>query len=82
MPVKFSVEEKMKLIPRIQQYFARERDEEMGILAAEIFLDFVAAEIGPFIYNQALANARRVLTDNAAELEFKLYELEQPLPKK
>lgn len=81
MSIKFSVEEKRKLLPLVQRYFARERDEEMGILAAEIFLDFVAAEIGPFIYNKALTEARRVFSDTNAELEFKLYELEMPAPK-
>ena len=81
MSIKFSADEKRKLIPLVQRYFAREKDEEMGILAAEIFLDFVACEIGPFIYNRAIAEARRVFSDNTAELEFKLYELEIPLPK-
>ena len=80
--IKFSVDEKKRIIPLIQQYFEEERGEEIGNLAAEFLLEFFAAEVGPFIYNRAIHDALNTLKDNAAELEYRFYELEKPIPGK
>ena len=82
MTITFSVDEKKRLIPLIQRYFEEERDEEIGNLAAEFLLDFFVAEVGPFIYNRAIHDALNALKDNAAELEYRFYELEKAIPKK
>ena len=82
MTIKFSKDEKKILIPLIQQYFEEERGEDIGNLAAEFFLDFVAAEIGPFIYNHAISDARKSLNEYMSELEYRLYELEKSTPKR
>ena len=82
MTIKFSVDEKKRIIPLIQRYFEEERGEKPGNLAAEFLLDFFVAEIGPFIYNRAIRDALNALKDNAAELEYRFYELEKPIPKK
>ena len=82
MKVSFSKEEKRILIPLIQQYFLDHRDEEIGILASELCLDFIASDIGPFIYNNALKDARKALEESTSELDYRLYELEKPLPKR
>ena len=81
MTIKFSRDEKKILLLLIQRYFAEERGEEIGDLAAEFFLDFVTAEIGPFIYNQAINDARKSLNETMSDLEYRLYELEKPTPK-
>ncbi len=44
---------------RLQEYFASERDEELGDLAVTLLYDFIAEEIGPFFYNLGLSDARR-----------------------
>lgn len=82
MKIEFSADEKRKLSPGIQRYFQEEWDEEIGLLATDVFLDFVTAEIGPAIYNRALNDARTAIADSAAELEYRLYEMERLLPKK
>lgn len=79
--INLSEAEKQRIIPLIQHYFEEERGEQIGMLAAEFLLDFFMAEIGPFIYNKAITDARTILKDKIAEFEYRLYELERPLPK-
>lgn len=81
MALTFSEEERKQLIPLVQKYFQTERGEDMGLLAAELFLDFLARDIGPVIYNKALFDAQRAVRDNQEELAYRLYELEQPIAK-
>jgi uncharacterized protein (DUF2164 family) len=79
--IKFSKEERELIIPFIQQYFAEERDEEMGELAAGFVLDFVLETIGPFIYNKGIQDAQTYLRLRMTEIEEGLYELEQMPPR-
>lgn len=51
-------EEKKKFINEIQQYFYEERDEEIGIIAAEKVLNFFLDNLGNVIYNKALDESR------------------------
>ncbi|RKD33916.1 DUF2164 domain-containing protein [Thermohalobacter berrensis] len=58
MRINFSKEEKNKLLKEIQDFFYEERDEEIGIIAAEKILDFYIENLGTIIYNKALDDAR------------------------
>jgi uncharacterized protein (DUF2164 family) len=51
-------DEKTALIKEIQGYFAEEKGEEIGIIAAENLLDFFLDNLGKKIYNKALDDAR------------------------
>jgi len=42
----------------IKRFAAEHLDEEMGDLKANLLLDFVLKEIGPSIYNTAIADAQ------------------------
>lgn len=53
-----SAEEKRKLLEEIQTYFEKERDEKIGIIAAESLLEFFLNTIGKHIYNKALDNIK------------------------
>ncbi|WP_077624313.1 DUF2164 domain-containing protein [Sediminibacillus massiliensis] len=44
-------ERKEEMIGKIKEYFEKERDEELGELAAGLFLDFITEELGPVFYN-------------------------------
>ncbi len=76
MNIKLSAAEKQKTISLIQDYFAKERDEEIGNLAAEFLLDFFIEEIGAIIYNHAIDDARKYLKLRMEDIEYGLYELE------
>ena len=47
-------QEKAALAARVRDYLAREAEAEIGLLQAEIFVDFLAEELGYVYYNQGL----------------------------
>ncbi len=67
--------QRRKAVEAIQSYFAGERDETIGMIAAEGFLDFVLAEIGKEIYNKALDDVRRWAVIRAQDLEVDFAQL-------
>lgn len=68
MAVKMSPETERYLLGSIRRFFAEELDEDIGDLKARIVLEFCVREIGPSIYNQAIADAQRFLERAAADL--------------
>ena len=62
-----------RCVKEIVAYFLDERNEEIGIVAAESVLDFVLDKIGPEIYNRAIDDSKGVLSD---QLESAVVELE------
>ncbi|MBM6619433.1 DUF2164 domain-containing protein [Bacillus suaedaesalsae] len=79
--IKIPRNEKERLIEQVQQYFQLERGEEIGSIGAEGFLDFVLKEASPYVYNQAITDARKVLNERISLLEEELYLLEKPIQK-
>lgn len=56
-----SKERRKDAIKKIVDYFTAERDEELGVIAAEEILDFFLQTIGGDIYNKALDDMRPIL---------------------
>ncbi|UZJ78012.1 DUF2164 domain-containing protein [Fictibacillus sp. KU28468] len=77
MLINWKQEHKDQAIRDIQQFFYDERGEEIGIIAAENFLDFFAKQIGPHFYNQGVRDSQNVLRDRLAAVEDDLYALER-----
>lgn len=65
-------------IASLQRYFTENMDEEIGDLKAGLLLDFILAELGPTIYNQAIADARAFFDERAADLAGSCYYEEFP----
>lgn len=78
-PIKIQREHKLQITSSIQDYFDTELSSEIGQLASENLLDFMLKELSPYIYNQALADARKVIEQRMISIEEELYALEQPL---
>ncbi len=74
--IEFEKEQKQKMIESIRQYFLDELDEDIGDLKATLLLDFFMQEIGPSIYNKAIADAIRHMQERAADMEGSVYEPE------
>lgn len=68
-------------VRRIRAYFERERDEELGELAAGFVLDFVAEELAPLFYNAALADAQALVARTADSLDADLEALRRSPPR-
>lgn len=65
---KIPKEKRNEFIKSIIAYFDKERDEEIGELAAGMLLDFFAEEIAPEYYNQGVLDAHAFMTDKAEDL--------------
>jgi len=66
--MEFSKEEKDRLINLIKEFFWKEREEEIGDLAAMLILDFMTKEIGPFFYNRGIKDAYKYMLDKLEDL--------------
>ena len=73
MNVEFSKEARAEAVASIQRYFRENLPEEVGDLAAGLLLNFFIEEIGPAIYNQAVADAQRRMERHASDLGGELY---------
>ena len=52
----------------LRGHLAEHWEEEVGELKAGLLLDFFLAEIGPTIYNQAIADARAFFEERTGDL--------------
>lgn len=62
----------------IRRYFTEELDQDIGDLKAGLVLDYFLREIGPSIYNQAIADARAYFEARSTDLESVCYHAEFP----
>ncbi|WP_409270136.1 DUF2164 domain-containing protein [Neobacillus sp. SCS-31] len=79
MFITFSKQQKDQLIADIQEYFIKERGEELGNLEAEGLLEFFKTELGPYFYNEGIKQSRKVAEEKMAQLEEELFLLERPM---
>lgn len=86
MTIKLSDDTTKRLLASIKRYAAENLDQEMGDLQAGLFLDYALKEIGPSVYNQAIADARDFFLARVGDLEGACFEREltywQPPPRK
>jgi uncharacterized protein (DUF2164 family) len=69
MDIKLSAEIEKRLQAPIQRFVAEEYGESIGELGAATFLRFCLKEIGPAIYNQAIADAQACVQERVTDLE-------------
>lgn len=74
MSIELPDEKRKTLIASIQRYFDQNMDEPIGNLAAGALLNYVLQEIGPTIYNKAVADAQSRMQARIAELDLEVYE--------
>ena len=76
MSIELHNETRQLLITSIQRYFKENMDEPIGNMAAGSLLNFVLEEIGPTIYNKAVADAQGRMQARVLELDLEVYESE------
>ena len=74
MTIKLAPDAQARFIASIKRYFAENLDDDIGDLKASLLLEFVLKEIGPSIYNRAVADAQARIQDAALELDSVCYE--------
>ena len=80
-PITFSREETADIVAKLRVYFRDELEAELAALPAEMLLDFLGREIGPFFYNRGLHDARAVVTAKVEDITEAIYGLERAGPK-
>jgi uncharacterized protein (DUF2164 family) len=63
-------------IASIQRYFSENMDEAIGGLEAGALLSFFLKEIGPAVYNKAVADVQARLQERISEIDVEVYEQE------
>jgi uncharacterized protein (DUF2164 family) len=66
--VELEKEKRKDAVMEIQDYFYKERGEELGNLGADIMLDFILEKIAPYIYNKAIEDAQKYMTDRVEDM--------------
>jgi len=74
MSIELVKESRQQAIDSIVRYFHENMDEPIGNLGADGLLSFFLEEIGPSIYNKAVADAQERLQLRVAELDAEVYE--------
>lgn len=77
-PITLPDEGRERALASLRQFFAEELDLPIGERKATLVLDYILAEHAPAIYNQAVADARRVIEERLADLPDVLYHAEYP----
>ena len=73
MHISLSKEFTDKAVASLRRYLTDELEVEGGELQARLLLDFILEEIGPSIYNGAIADAQTYMRDRVADLEGACY---------
>jgi uncharacterized protein (DUF2164 family) len=73
MVVKLSKVQRADAVASIQRYFEENMTEPLGDLPAGMLLDFFVDEIGPVIYNKAIAEAQERMQLRVMDLTGELF---------
>jgi uncharacterized protein (DUF2164 family) len=73
MTIELSKQSRADAVASIQRYFREEMPEPIGELPAGLLLNFILEEIGPAIYNKAIADAQARLLGRVSDLNGELY---------
>lgn len=78
--MKLPKETREELVNRFREYYAEQLGESIGTLVAESLVLFVAEQLGPHIYNQALEDASVMVRGLLERMDEDLYALRRPFP--
>ncbi|PSN11773.1 DUF2164 domain-containing protein [filamentous cyanobacterium CCT1] len=76
MSIELPTETQREAIASIVRYFQEERDEEIGQIAASGLLRFFLEEIGPSIYNKAVADIQQRMQLHVTDLDIEFHQQE------
>jgi uncharacterized protein (DUF2164 family) len=74
MTIELSKETHQQAVASIERYFDTHMEEKIGNIAASGLLGFFLEEIGPAIYNKAVADVQERLQQRVAEIDIEVHE--------
>ena len=74
MTIEISKEMRKALIASMQRYFEENMVEKIGNLTADSLLDFLLEELGPVVYNKAVADVQERLQARVMEVDIEVHK--------
>lgn len=78
MTIEISREARQQAIASIERYFLENMEEKIGNITAGALFGFFLEELGPLVYNRAVADAQERLQSRIMELDIEVHEDEFP----
>ncbi len=78
MTIEISKEARQQVIASIERYFLENMEEKIGNITAGALLGFFLEEVGPLVYNRAVADVQERLQSRIMELDIEVHEDEFP----
>lgn len=76
MTIEISKEARTQAVASIERYFRENTEEKIGNVAAGGLLSFFLEELGPIVYNRAVADVQERLQARIMELDIEVHEEE------
>ena len=74
MSIELPKEAHKEAVASIERYFEQNMEERIGNIAAAALLNFFVEEVGPCIYNKAVADVQERLQQRILELDLEVHE--------
>lgn len=74
MTIELPKEARKQAIASIERYFAENMQEKIGNIAAGALLGYFLEELGPLVYNKAVADVQERLQMRVSELDIEIHE--------
>ena len=74
MTIELNKEVRATAVKSIERYFDEELDERIGNIRAAALLNFFLEEVGPSVYNQAVADVQERLLARVTEVDVECHE--------
>jgi uncharacterized protein (DUF2164 family) len=76
MPIELDKEVRATAVKSIERYFQDELDEKIGNIRASALLSFFLEEVGPSVYNKAVADVQDRLLARVTEVDIECHKEE------
>ncbi|MGC1176122.1 DUF2164 domain-containing protein [Polaromonas sp.] len=78
MTIEISKEARQQAVASIERYFLENMEEKIGNITAGALLVFFLEELGPLVYNRAVADVQERLQSRIMEIDIEVHEDEFP----
>ena len=74
MAIELAAEQRKEALASIERYFREHMDEKIGNIAAGALLGYFLEELGPLVYNRAVADVQERLQARVMEVDIEVHE--------
>jgi len=74
MTIELGKEARKQAVESIERYFQENMEERIGNVAAGALLNFFLEEVGPVVYNKAVAEVQERLQVRVSEIDIEVHE--------